>query len=89
MPETDAVDETTIRDAVEAAYRRKADTGPSPIELFAYADLPAGVDAERARAVAGEVLADPPEQNDTPRRGNVSISGATAPEPAGIGGSGV
>ena len=74
MPEADAVDDAVVRDALEDAYRRKRDTDPNALELFAYADLPSGVDAERARAVAGEVLADPPEQNDTPRRGNVSTT---------------
>jgi len=60
MPEPDTVDETAVRDALEAAYRRKRDTDPSALELFAYADLPAAVDAERATAVARDVLANPP-----------------------------
>jgi len=41
----DAVDEAAVRDALEAAYQRKADADPSAIELYAYAsDLPAGVE---------------------------------------------
>ncbi|MFY4815825.1 hypothetical protein ACOJIV_24520 [Haloarcula sp. AONF1] len=57
----DAVDEAAVRDALEAAYQRKADADPSAIELYAYAsDLPAGVDAERARSIAKDVIRDPP-----------------------------
>ena len=59
MPDT--VDEAAVRDALEAAYQRKADADPSPIELYAYAsDLPAGVDPERARSIAKDVIRDPP-----------------------------
>ena len=59
MPDT--VDKDAVRDALEAAYGRKADADPSPIELYAYAsDLPAGVDAERARSIAKDVIRDPP-----------------------------
>jgi hypothetical protein len=57
----DAVDEAAVRDALEAAYQRKADADPSAIELYAYAsDLPAGVDADRARSIAKDVIRDPP-----------------------------
>ena len=72
MPEADAVDDAVVRDALEDAYRRKRDTDPSPIELFAYADLPSGVDAELATAAARDVLADPPEQDVTTGSGNPS-----------------
>jgi hypothetical protein len=59
MPDT--VDEGAVRDALEAAYQRKADAEPSPIELYAYAsDLPAAVDPERARSIAKDVIRDPP-----------------------------
>ena len=58
---SDTVDEAAVRDALEAAYQRKADADPSPIELYAYAsDLPTGVDAERARSIAKDVIRDPP-----------------------------
>jgi len=55
-------DEDAVRDALEAAYREHADEEPNAAELFFYAgDVPADVDDDVVRAVAEDVVADPPD----------------------------
>ena len=70
MPEAEPeVDEAAVRDALEDAYRRKADTDPNAIELFGYASaLPPGTPDETALLIARSVIRDPPETAaETPR----------------------
>jgi len=63
MPEAQPdVDEAAVRDALEDAYRRKADSSTNKYELFGYAsDLPDAAGDELALQVAGKVIRDPPE----------------------------
>jgi len=51
-----------VRDALEAAYNEHREKEPNALELFAYAtDVPTDVDDDTVRAVAEDVVADPPE----------------------------
>ena len=65
---TDAdIDEDAVRDALEAAYRRKGDEDLNRLELYAYAsELPADTPDEVGMSIASDVLGDPPEIPDEP-----------------------
>lgn len=65
---TDAeVDKDAVRDALEAAYRRKGDEDVNRFELYAYAsELPADTPDEVGMSIAADVVADPPEIPDAP-----------------------
>jgi len=60
---TDAeIDEEAVRDALEAAYRRKGDEEVNKFELYAYAtELPDGTPDDVGMSIAADVLADAPE----------------------------
>ncbi len=66
---TDAdIDEDAVRDALEAAYRRKGDEDVNRFELYAYAsELPPDTPDEVGMSIAADVVADPPEIPDEPR----------------------
>ena len=72
MSEVEAdVDEDAVRDALEDAYRRKADSDVNKYELFGYAnDLPTNTPDELALSIAGDVLRDPPALDDSGKNVN-------------------
>lgn len=54
------------REALEAAYRNHGDDATNKYELFAYAEgLPDGIDDTEAVSIAADVLADPPESEQS------------------------